>query len=353
MKKAVLTIALLLALAGIGGFVLVSRVDEPFRSYPGEFQDVVIPAGASPRAIGQQLVEAGVIRDELTYRLTLYMTDQARHLKAGEFRFDRPMTPREVVDKVARGEFDLVSITFREGLTIADMAGVFETQGFGTADGFKTAAKNAALVSDIDPAADDLEGYLFPDTYRVSRHVDADGMVKAMVDRFGKALTPELREAARAKGYSVRQLVTLASIVEKETGAPVERPLVSAVYTNRLKIGMGLQCDPTVIYALQRAGKYDGNIRKDDLSFDSPYNTYRYAGLPPGPIAAPGQGSLEAAAHPDETVDYLFFVSKNDGTHAFAHSLDEHNRNVQKYQVQYFRDKRLAAQRDAAAAHAH
>ena len=353
MKKAVLTIALLLALAGIGGFVLVSRVDETYRGYPGEFQDVSIPSGASPRAIGQQLVEAGVIRDDLTYRLTLLMTDQARHLKAGEFRFDRPMTPREVVDKVARGEFDLVSITFREGLTIGEMATVFETQGLGTADAFKAAAKDASLIKDIDPAADDLEGYLFPDTYPVSRHIDATGLVKKMVDRFAKALSPELLAAAHAKGYSVRQLVTLASIVEKETGASVERPLVAAVYTNRLKIGMGLQCDPTVIYALQRAGKYDGNIRKDDLGYDSPYNTYKYAGLPPGPIAAPGLSSLEAAAHPDETVDYLFFVSKNDGTHAFAHSLDEHNRNVQKYQVQFFKDKRLAAQRDAAAAHAH
>lgn len=353
MKKAVLTIALLLALAGIGGFVLVSRVDEAYRGYPGEFQDVSIPAGISPRAIGQQLVDAGVIRDELTYRLTLFMTDQARHLKAGEFRFDHPMTPREVVDKVARGEFDLVNITFREGLTIGEMATVFEAQGLGTADAFKAAAKNPALIADIDPAAQDLEGYLFPDTYPVSRHIDAPGLIKKMVERFGKALGPDLQEAARARGYSVRQLVTLASIVEKETGASAERPLVSAVYTNRLKIGMGLQCDPTVIYALQRAGKYDGNIRKDDLAFDSPYNTYRYAGLPPGPIAAPGLGSLEAAAHPDETVDYLFFVSKNDGTHAFAHSLDEHNRNVQKYQVQYFRDKRLAAQREAAAAHAH
>lgn len=353
MKKAVLTIALLLALAGIGGFVLVSRVDEAFRGYPGEFQDVAIPAGANPRAIGQQLVDAGVIRDELTYRLTLLMTDQARHLKAGEFRFDHPMTPREVVDKVARGEFDAVNITFREGLTIAEMAAVFEAQGLGTADAFKAAAHNATLIADIDPAAEDLEGYLFPDTYPVSRHIDAAGMVKTMVERFGKALSPELRDAARAKGYSVRQMVTLASIVEKETGASVERPLVAAVYTNRLKIGMGLQCDPTVIYALQRAGKYDGNIRKDDLSYDSPYNTYRYAGLPPGPIAAPGLSSLDAAVHPDDTVDYLFFVSKNDGTHAFAHSLDEHNRNVQKYQVQYFKDKRMAAQREAAAAHAH
>ena len=133
--------------------------------------------------------------------------------------------------------------------------------------------------------------------------------------------------------------MTLASIVEKETGTPEERPLVAAVYSNRLKIGMGLQCDPTVIYALERAGRYDGNLRRDDLQFDSPYNTYRYAGLPPGPIASPGRASLAAAASP-ATVPYLYFVSKNDGSHAFAATLDEHNRNVQQYQVRYFRERR-------------
>ena len=133
--------------------------------------------------------------------------------------------------------------------------------------------------------------------------------------------------------------MTLASIVEKETGTADERPRVAAVYANRLRIGMGLQCDPTVIYALERAGRYDGNLTREDLQFDSPYNTYRYAGLPPGPIAAPGRASLQAAAGPAD-VPYLYFVSKNDGSHAFASTLDEHNRNVQQYQVKYFRDQR-------------
>jgi UPF0755 protein len=154
-----------------------------------------------------------------------------------------------------------------------------------------------------------------------------------------KALTPALVEAAAARGLTVRRLVTLASIVEKETGSADERARVAAVYANRLKIGMGLQCDPTVIYALERAGRYTGNLTREDLHFDSPYNTYRYAGLPPGPIASPGRASLEAAASP-ALVPYLYFVSKNDGTHAFASTLDEHNRNVQQYQVQYFRDRK-------------
>jgi UPF0755 protein len=160
-----------------------------------------------------------------------------------------------------------------------------------------------------------------------------------MVDAFKTALTPELRSNAATAGLSIRQLVTLASLVEKETGTPSERPLVAAVYSNRRKIGMGMQADPTVIYALQKAGKYTGNLRRDDLQFDSPYNTYRYPGLPPGPIAAPGKASLEAAAKPAE-VDYLYFVSKNDGSHAFASTLDEHNRNVFTWQVEYFRRQR-------------
>ena len=160
-----------------------------------------------------------------------------------------------------------------------------------------------------------------------------------MVAGFRKALTPDIVDRAAARGLSVRELVTLASIVEKETGTADERPLVSAVYSNRLRIGMGLQCDPTVIYALERAGRFDGNLRARTCNSIRPYNTYRYAGLPPGPIASPGRASLESAASP-ASVPYVYFVSQNDGTHAFAETLDEHNRNVQKYQVQYFRDQR-------------
>jgi UPF0755 protein len=160
-----------------------------------------------------------------------------------------------------------------------------------------------------------------------------------MVAAFEKALTPETRQQAAARGLNVRELVTLASLVEKETGKAEERPLVASVYSNRLKIGMGLQCDPTVIYALERAGRFTGNLTRADLQFDSPYNTYRYAGLPPGPIASPGRASLESAASPAES-PYLYFVSRNDGSHAFAATLEEHNRNVHEWQVKYFREKR-------------
>jgi UPF0755 protein len=351
MKKLLAVLIVLVVLIGAAaaaGYVVLGRVDAPYRGYDAEAQEVEIPSGASTRAIGERLVAAGVVRDPLTFRAALWITGEARRLKAGEYRFDAPMTPRDVITKIARGEVDLIAITFREGLTIADMANHFAAQGLGTAAAFTDAARNASLVSEFDPAAPDLEGYLFPDTYAVSRHASAADVVRMMVERFSKAMTPDLRDAASAKGWNIRQFVTLASIVEKETGAKTERELVAAVYTNRLRIGMGLQCDPTVIYALQKAGRFDGNLRRDDLVFDSPYNTYRYAGLPPGPIAAPGADALRAAAHPAE-VDYLYFVSRNDGTHAFANTLEEHNRNVQRFQVQYFRDKRSAERRASAA----
>jgi len=339
-----LLVVLILVLGGAAAFVVYSRVDQPFRGYEGETQEVEIPPGSGTRAIGEKLVQSGVVRDTVTYRVALWLSGEARRLKAGEYRFDRPMSARDAIGKIARGEVDLVNITFREGLTVADMGAIFEAQGLGSAASFREAASDGTLVHDLDPAAKDLEGYLFPETYAVSRHVAPQQLVKAMVDRFKHVLTPDLRDAASARRLSIRQLVTLASIVEKETGAVEERPLVAAVYSNRLKIGMGLQCDPTVIFALQREGRFNGNLTRDDLAFDSPYNTYRYPGLPPGPIAAPGKGSLEAAAHPADA-DYLYFVSRNDGTHAFARTLDEHNRNVQKFQVQYFRDKRIAERR--------
>jgi UPF0755 protein len=159
-----------------------------------------------------------------------------------------------------------------------------------------------------------------------------------MIRRFEAVMTQDLREAALLQGLSVREAVTLASLVEKETSAPEERPLVAAVYLNRLRRRIGLQCDPTVIYALELRGRFDGNLTRADLSVDSPYNTYRYRGLPPGPIAAPGRLSLEAAVWP-AAVDYLYFVSRNNGSHAFASTLAEHNRNVRTYQVEFFRKK--------------
>jgi UPF0755 protein len=235
----------------------------------------------------------------------------------------------------------LRSITFPEGLVISEMADIYEQQAFGAARDFVDAARHAALIADLDPAARNLEGYLFPDTYQLPLQAKAADLVALMVKQFRSVADAETMARVRARGLSTREWVTLASIVEKETGKDEERPLVAAVYANRTRIGMGLQCDPTVIYALRLAGQWNGNLTRDNLRIDSPYNTYRYAGLPPGPIASPGRASLQAASAPAD-VPYLYFVSRNDGSHAFASTLSEHNENVQKFQRGFFRQKRQA-----------
>ena len=339
MKRLALFVLILIVLAATAGIWIYTGVDRPYKGYATPEQFVEIPPGAGPGSIGRRLVDAGIVRDVTSFRAAIWLSRQGRRLQAGEYRFDRPLSARQVIDKIARGEVYVRPITFPEGLTIKQMAALYESRGFGTADAFVQAAKNAALVRALDPQAPDLEGYLFPNTYALPRKATADQLIARMVAEFEKALTPDIRASAAARGLSVRALVTLASIVEKETGNPAERPLVAAVYSNRLKIGMGLQCDPTVIYALERIGQYNGNLTRENLRFDSAYNTYRYAGLPPGPIASPGKASLAAAAAPADA-PYLYFVSRNDGSHAFATTLDEHNRNVQQFQRQYFSDQR-------------
>ncbi len=328
----------LVAAAGSAWFVS-TRVHEPFRGFAEAERFVEIPAGTGAAAIGERLAEAGVVRDVWTFRLALRFSDRGRDLQAGEYRFDRALTPLEVIDRLARGDVYTRLLTFPEGLTIPEMAQVFEERGFGTAADFRTAARRVSLVASVDPDARDLEGYLFPETYALARGTTADALVAQMVGLFLRAYDESLRGDTAAAGLTTRQVVTLASLVEKETARAEERPLVSAVYRNRLKMGMGMQADPTVIYALQLAGQYDGNLSRDDLQFDSPYNTYRYRGLPPGPIASPGLAALQAAVRP-APVSHLYFVSRNDGSHVFADTLVQHNRNVQEWQVRYFREKR-------------
>jgi UPF0755 protein len=337
MKRFIFTlVAVLLAVIAAVAVWLLLGAERPYQGYEAPEQFVEIPVGAGPAAIGRRLAEAGVVRDVTSFRIALWRSGQARRLQAGEYRFDRPMTAREVIDKIVRGDVFTSPVTFPEGLSVRQMSQIYEREKVGPAADFVGAARDRELIRDIDPAAPDLEGYLFPNTYSMPRGASAADLVGRMVTAFRDALTPEIVEGAAARGLSVRELVTLASLVEKETARSEERPVVAAVYHNRLKMGMGMQCDPTVIYALERAGRYTGNLRREDLKFDSPYNTYRYAGLPPGPIASPGRASLEAAASPAD-VPYIYFVSRNDGSHVFSTTLDEHNRNVFEYQKKPFR----------------
>ena len=317
------------------------RVRTPFRGFAEAEIFVEIPTGLGVNAIAVRLAQAGVVRDQYTFRLAVWELGAGRTLKAGEYRFAEPATAEQVVARIAGGDVVLRSITFPEGLTIREMAALFEQRGFGSAAALLDAARKADLVASLDPEAPDLEGYLFPDTYALPRSATATDLVEMMVRRFTAVFTP-LWETRAASTRSVREAVTLASLVEKETARAEERPVVAGVYANRLRVGMPMQCDPTVIYALMRAGRWTGNIRRDDLQVDSRYNTYRYAGLPPGPIASPGRGALEAALAPAE-VDSLYFVSRNDGSHVFSRSLAEHNRHVHQFQIQYFRDRRARA----------
>jgi UPF0755 protein len=344
----VLFIALILAIGtGIFGSILWGRMHEPFKGYGAAEQFVEIPSGATTNEIGHRLVDAGVVRDMLVFRAAMRWAGRSRSLKAGEYRFDAPMNVVQVVDKLGRGDVHARRITFPEGLTIADMSKIYESRGFGPAADFVKAAGDASIIKDLDPRAPDLEGYLYPETYAIPRGTPASKLVGLMVERFREAYPDALQAQARAQGLTTREVVTIASLVEKETAQEEERPLVAAVYRNRMKIGMGMQADPTVIYALQKAGRYDGNIRRGDLDFDSPYNTYKHAGLPPGPIASPRRASLAAAVNPAD-VQYIYFVSRNDGSHVFATTLAEHNRNVRQFQILFFREKRLREAKEKA-----
>lgn len=328
-----LLLLLVVALALSGGLVWeYARLSRPYRGFTGEQTFVDLPPGTPVAEIARRLAMAGVVVDPYTFRLAAHLAQVDRRLRAGEYRFTVAATPSEVAARLARGDVFTRPITIPEGLNIDEVAALFERAGFGPAASFREAASNTSLVAAIDPGASTLEGYLFPDTYPLSRHATADELVAAMATKFTHVFDVDLRASAAAAEMSPREVVTLASLVELETAQPAERPLVAAVFRNRLRLGMPLQCDPTVVYALMQAGEWQGTIRKLDLEINSPFNTYRVTGLPPAPIDSPSRVSLQAAVHPAD-VDYLYFVSRNDGTHAFATTLAEHDRNVARYQL--------------------
>lgn len=332
MRRFSLVLVFLALAVAAGSWLAQVRLTTPYRGFTAGEVFVDLPQGGSVTLLASRLAEAGVVPDPLTFRLAARIEGVDRQLQAGEYRFAEPATPYDVVRRLAAGDVHTEPITFPEGLTIAEMAGVVEERGLATREAFLAAAADVSLAASFDPETTSLEGYLFPDTYALPRATDAEAVVRRMVAGFDAAFDRELRQMAAARGLSIREVVTLASLIEKETARADERSVVAAVYRNRLRIGMALQCDPTVIYAMMLAGRWNGNIRRDDLRIDSPYNTYRYPGLPPGPIAAPGRASIVAALTPDD-VDYLYFVSRNDGSHVFASTLAEHNRNVRRWQI--------------------
>ena len=308
----------------------VLETQAPLRA-PGEpAVSLMVPTGASVESIGRQLHELGLVRHPLLFRALVSLRGLGGTLKAGEYQLEGPLSLEQIADLIARGEVVRHEVTFPEGKVIEEMADIAEARGIPAVE-FLAAARDPALVRDLDPLAPDLEGYLFPDTYDLPSGTNRGAvLVQRMVQRFRGVVEP-LQADLAAQGLSLREVITLASVVERETARPDERPRIAAVFRNRLDKKMPLQTDPTVIYALRKAGRWDGNIRKKDLDIESPYNTYRRPGLPPGPIASPGRESILAALHPAAARD-LYFVSRNDGSHQFSETLTEHERAVDRYQ---------------------
>ncbi len=304
-----------------------------YRPYRG-FQAPVlleIPPGTGAPAIADLLVSRGVLayRWPFLARYELGRT-RRRRLKAGEYLFDRPLRPIDVYRKLAAGDVYLHTVVIPEGSDRFDIARILADRLPIEPGDFLRRTEQTTLIHDLDPAAPTLEGYLFPDTYRFPRHVTAETIIATMVARFRRVLQSRFQDETASGPVDLHTVVTLASLVEKETPDPAERPVVAGVFTRRLEKGMLLQCDPTVIYAARLADRPIGIIRESDLNFDSSFNTYRHAGLPPGPIANPGESSLRAAFHP-ASGDTLYFVSNNHGGHVFSKTLAEHQHNVARY----------------------
>ncbi len=336
-------LALLLALAAAGAVAWAwQTLHQPYRGYAGT-QAVEVRPGQGAGEILAELAAAGVLHHARLARAYLVYALGDPPLLAGEYRFEEPLSTPQVLDKLIRGEVLVYPVTLIEGLTLDEAAESLASQGFGEREAFRREMERAELIADYDPEAASLEGYLYPDTYNFARGTTEAEIVSTLLRTFRQRFDAVATAALDTR--SVREVVILASIVEKEALLDEERPLIAGVYAHRLRRGIALYADPTVIYAKKLLGTWDGNLRRVDLKLDSPYNTYVYPGLPPGPICSPAAASLAAAAAPAETT-YLYFVSRNDGSHVFAETLREHNRNVERWQRAYWR-KRWAEERRA------
>jgi UPF0755 protein len=293
---------------------------------------LVIQRGTPLVMIGEQLKRAGVIKRPILFTGYARFARLDRKVKAGEYTFENGLTTLDVLKKLAKGECRLYKVTFIEGWTMNQMADYIAAQPFAgpnMRESFLTAANDKYLLKTFGVEADSAEGYLFPDTYLIERPKTAEWVIKMLVDQFHKVYTVELQNRAHELGMTTNEVITIASIIEKETGREDERGLISSVFHNRLKKNMPLQADPTVIYGLK---DFDGNLRKADLSNPHPYNTYVHPGLPPAPIANPGLASIRAALWPADS-EYIYFVARGDGSHEFTKTLAEHQKAVVKYQL--------------------
>ena len=327
-------ILLIAAFAG-GALWLRSTVNKPVEHESAD-QIISIEPGTGTQAIIARLGEAGIVRNPTALKIYLKLTGRATALKAGDYKFASPISPLQAIDKIVRGEVYLERVTIPEGYNRFEIAETLATKtGKATAEEFLRIINDQTPIEKIAPEARNLEGYLFPDTYNYSPKTTPEELIRAMVNRFDEVFTPEWATRASQLGLTVNQVVTLASIIEKEAKVPDERPHMASVFFNRLKIGMPLGSDPTFIYAAMLANDYDGNPNQPrHRTRLSPYNTYLVPGLPPGPIASPGRASLEAVLYPDNTDDLYFVVSGTNGRHKFSRTAAEHEIAVQEYRRQ-------------------
>jgi UPF0755 protein len=324
----------LLVLAAAAGVGIHYLLITPYKTYTERLLPITIAPGTSVNAIAQILYRKGVIIHPWVLKGLFIFNKTQGQSKAGDYVFDRALSPLQVYDKLLKGETHYSVLTIVEGSNIFDVERVLVTKNVGKQDEVRNALHSAQTIQalhGIDAGLNDPEGFLFPETYFLAKWEDAQKAVVLMLRQFNKHYGIPEKDRAKALGMTTLQIVTLASLIEKETAQSYERPLISSVFHNRLKKSMLLQCDPTVIYALILDGKYRGTIYRSDLQHPSLYNTYITAGLPPGPICNPGRASILAALYPQES-EMLYFVAKNDGTHQFSSTLQEHNRAVQKYQ---------------------
>ena len=317
--------------AGGMAWSLKRQLDTPFPKIVQTPRFFEVEKGQGAGRIAARLEAAGLISSARLFKLYLHWQGPSFRLQAGEYLFDRPLSLTQTSQKLHRGDVYLHKITIAEGLTLSEVAEHVATRNFGSRDRLLELMGTPETILAIDPEARNLEGYLFPETYLLEKGTTEGVIVESMVQQFLKNWSLERQRRARQLGLSVRQVVTLASLIEKETNRPDERRLISAVFHNRLQRNMTLDCDPTVIYAVRLVKEYDGILHRSDLQLDSPYNTYLYPGLPPGPIANPGLAAIDAALDPAPT-DYLFFVSANDGSHVFSGNYRDHRRAVVRYQ---------------------
>lgn len=309
-------------------FHLYHWAEKPFQPGAAEKIHMVYPGQGFKRVAANLRLE-GLISDDFRFRIFARLKKSDKNIKAGEYLLSAGMTPLMILEKMVKGKVRLYRLTIPEGYSLKQIAGVVEKAGFATADQFMAQALNKDRLARHHIEGPSLEGYLFPDTYFFPKGTGSSQIIDTMVREMEAIFSPELENRAKEIGFTVHQVLTLASIIEKETGDPAERPLISSVFHNRLKKKMRLESDPTVIYGIK---DFDGNIKRKHLLADMPYNTYRIKGLPPGPIASPGKASIMAVLYPAET-DYLFFVSKKDTTHQFSSNIKDHNKAVRKYQL--------------------